>query len=291
MSDVYKSKQTRVFDTNVLLSDPSILESFNNSDLIIPLCVFDELDQHKNRNDHVGLNARTFSRNLMALRSRGNLFQGITLDNGCSLRVATLDPQSLINVPIEFNTNVDNKILLLMVQLRSSGISATLVSRDVNMCLKCDALGMSSEMYVADRQRQVRDESYTGVRSCTFSDSEIADLLTSGVTSINVDDLYPNEIIIVKNSQNQTKAHARVIDKQLHVLQNHQTVYGLKPRNKEQNFSLNLLLDPRVKLITLVGKAGCVDPSTLVTVKLENIDWELPEPVHTYSHVKSEDEE
>lgn len=284
--------KTYVVDTNVLLFDPVALTSFDEHDVLIPLVVFEELDRHKSRYDEVGRNARETCRLLDKLRLTGNLNEGIPIGTlGGSLRVMSL-VEGQVDVPRELGSSVDNTIISCMLWLRKIGIDAKLISRDINMRLKCDGLGMKSEDYVKSNNI-VSEDLYTGVTTLNVGEDLENKFLLDGI--INVENYFdPNQIVILKNLEGKTFGISRnyVNDNvnTLKCIQKYHSVYGLKSRNKEQDFSLDLLMDPDVKLVTLTGKAGCVHPDTLVSIKLENINWELPEPVHTYFNVKSENE-
>lgn len=258
------TRKTYVIDTNVLLFDPGSLTSFDEHLVIIPLVVFEELDKHKNRFDEVGRNARYISRYLDTIRSAGNLFEGVPLENGGILKVASLLDVD-VNLPKELrNSSCDNTIIFHMLQLSKLDSNVKLVTKDINLRLKCDALGIKSEDYLKSSINKDIDDLYTGVDSLSLSDDQIEDLLTMDELLVESDKtLYPNQIIIVKNDQTRTSAIARCINQsdencyKLVQVKPQSNVYGLNPRNKEQNFSLDLLLNPEIKLVTMIGAAGC----------------------------------
>ena len=116
-------KKTYVLDTNVLLSDPNSIFSFEDNDLIIPMAVLEELDHHKSRLDEVGRNARQTSKTLDELRLKGSLVDGVSLQNGATLRIVSINPSILTNLPPELvSSKVDNMIISFMLQLKQENL-------------------------------------------------------------------------------------------------------------------------------------------------------------------------
>lgn len=265
-------KKAYVLDTNVLLSDPTAFTSFAEHDVIIPLAVLEELDRHKSRQDEVGKNARQVSRALDEFRTRGlNLMSGVPLKDGGRLRVVTIEADLLAELPEELRAvKVDNIIIGFMRKLlKSNGVcddteTAVLVSKDINVRLKCDSLGIRCEDYKKMRVTADQQEFYRGV-DVVLVPIEIVDQFYSE-KQIKLSDpalaakkFYPNEIIVLKHvSQDQTTKSAitRVVGNHLVPVTKIDNAFGLCPRNKEQSFSLDLLFDPSVKLLTLVGPSG-----------------------------------
>ena len=165
-------KKTYVLDTNVLLSDPNSIFSFEDNDLIIPMAVLEELDHHKSRLDEVGRNARSTSKTLDTLRLKGSLVEGVLLQNGAKLRIASINPNVLTNLPPELlSSKVDNMIISFMLQLKQENLFnsvdtpsiAILVTKDINVRIKCDSLGVRCEDYLKMRVTADVDQFYRGV--------------------------------------------------------------------------------------------------------------------------------
>jgi len=257
--------KTYVLDTNVLLSDPSSLFSFEENNVIIPLAVLEELDNHKSRQDEVGQNARSVSRTLDELRLQGSLLDGIGLKNGGNLRVVSIPHEKFTELPIELRSvesKVDNMIIALM---NSYDKDAILVSKDINVRLKCDALGIRCEDYLKMRVADDPKNFYRGVEVIelpyelieSFYENDELDLPQEYVNG----KLHPNQILILKNSvdgKTVKSAIAKYVshDKPVKPIQKIEQAFNLKPRNKEQSFSLDLLFDESIKLLTLVGPSG-----------------------------------
>jgi len=301
-------KKTFVIDTNVLLSDPNAVTSFDEHDVIIPMAVLEELDRHKSRPDEVGRNARQVSRSLDDMRQKGSLFDGVQIPNGGIVRVASIDSSVMAKLPIELQAaKVDNLLIAFMLQLQpdSTKVDAEreyiLVSKDINVRLKCDALGITCDDYLKMRVASDPQKFYRGVEVVEIEEELVDQFYTEGLLQLPKETLdrvklYPNQIVVIKNikdGQTTKSAITKCVmpDKPLQPIAKIEQAFGLKPRNKEQSFSLDLLFDDNVKLLTLVGPSGCVSPDTLVDVKLSHIHWHMPVPDDTYNHAPSENEQ
>lgn len=261
-------RKTYVLDTNVLLTDADSLNAFGDNNIIIPLVVLEELDRHKTGMDDTGRNARQVSRELDALRkTNGNLFDGVDLPNGGKLKVSYMKVNSSDEFAEDINMQkVDNVIIAFMLRLKlKNKIDATLVSRDVNIRLKCDALGIKAEDYLKMHVSGNKEQFYHGVAVIDVDEEEINefydnDFLTLASPSLKDSAFCPNQVVILKNtnqSQQKKSAITKVVNGTLLPIKQYDNVFGLKPRNKEQHFSLDLLLDTNVKIVTMTGPSGC----------------------------------
>ena len=263
--------KTYVLDTNVLLGDPTALQSFEEHNVIIPLAVLEELDHHKNRHDDVGSCARQVNRSLDSMREKigGGLFTGIKTHGGGTLRVVTIDETHTSLLPKELDsTKVDNKIIAFMKFLSTQIKDAILVSRDINVRIKCDALNIRAEDYKKIKIASTTQEFYKGITTIKLDNSELIDKFFEN-GGIGVDDLkgdeklYPNQIIILNydNGLRIQSGIGKVVvsdnGKWIKKIKDIGACYGLMPKNKEQEYALDLLLDPNINLVTLVGPAGC----------------------------------
>src|SRR5690606_6918494 len=139
--------RTYVVDTNVLLYDPNAIFGFEDHDVVIPMTVIEEVDRFKKDLNETGRNARTVSRILDGLRRRGSLREGVGLDGGGRLRVDYMTHGPDLPITWGPDTN-DNRILRTVLRLqRELGGNVAFVTRDTNMRLKCDALGVPAEDY------------------------------------------------------------------------------------------------------------------------------------------------
>ncbi len=273
------SKKTFIIDTNVLLSDTNAIYAFEENNVIIPLAVLEELDTHKSRQDEVGKNARVVSRQLDELRKLGKLQDGVKLHNGGTLQVLATDSDAKLDLPGELScTKVDNIIIAFVHQMNKRGTDCILVSKDVNVRIKCDSLGINAEDYLAQRVVDTKEEMYGGVSRVTLPQDEI-DFFFQGVDTYLPEEVlskktfYPNEILVIKDSIESKSAIARFIapDKPIKKITSTKDVFGLTPRNKEQIFALDLLLDDSIKLVSLTGVAGCGKTCLCVAAGLQQV--------------------
>jgi len=276
-------KKTYVLDTNVLLSDPNSIFSFEDNDLIIPMAVLEELDHHKSRLDEVGKNARQTSKTLDKLRLQGSLVDGISLQNGATLKIVSIHPNSLTNLPPELTSSkVDNMIISFMLQLKETKDSCILVSKDINVRIKCDSLGVKCEDYLKMRVATDTDQFYTGVAVVEISEKRVDQFYKEEQLQLTAEELenhtlYPNQIVVIKNTGVDGKTTKSALskcassDKPLAPISKIEQAFGLKPRNKEQSFSLDLLFDNNVKLLTLTGPSGTGKTLLAIAAALEQL--------------------
>ncbi len=247
-----------VLDTNVLLHDPSALFKFKDNEVVVPIVVIEEIDNFKKDQDETGRNARQFSRYLDDLRSRSNLSSGVELDDGGLLRVDLYDTD-LTAFPSINGHKADNQILSVALSLhRETDSTVTLVSKDTNMRLKADAMGIRAEDY--EHGKVSIAELYSGQAELVVPRAQIEALYRTGFADVDTGDLPSSCCVVLRNEENPNNtALGRVLVDGGRVAQTRrfkEGVWGIFPRNKEQTFALDLLLEESLKLVTLVGKAG-----------------------------------
>lgn len=256
-------KKTYVLDTNVYLTDFNSIHSFKNNNIVVPFKVLEEIDKHKKRQDAVGSNARRTIRIFDELRSRGSLQNGVRLGKGKGILYVRGYEKSLL--PDEFiATDPDNQIIATALSEKQRGPrKVILVSRDINMRVKCDSLGLLTEDYNVGRIVKTASELFTGTTS-HLVDDEIIDRFYEG-DEIMLDEqdviLFANQfVMLVSNSNEKKTALARFYDYASPLKRINgdwsSGVWGVIPRNKEQQFSFEVLMDPKVEVVSLVGKAG-----------------------------------
>jgi PhoH-like ATPase len=270
-------KKTYILDTNVLLHDPESLFSFEDNVIVLALSVIEELDRIKRRSDEVGRNAREVSRRLDDLRLVGHLSEGVPLPAGGSIRIE-LDghkTDQLLN-GVDLN-KVDNHILALAYHLMNRENSpVVLVTKDLNLRIKADVLGVATEDFYSDKVDY--HKLYNGVRELYVSREEIDRFYQEGWLDFSREHLQPHQFCILKFPENPSiSALARYSEHKLSKLSfENKTVYGIKALNKEQKFALELLLDDQIKIVTLVGKAGTGKTILALAAGLEKIFEEHP---------------
>ena len=258
------AKKTYVLDTSVYLTDSNCVNSFNNNDIVIPLKVLEEIDKHKKRQDSVGSQARSIIRKLDALRDKGSLSKGVRIEKGFGMvRVSSYNPLCL---PDDLDLeDPDNQIIATALseqEIAPKSRKVVVVSRDINMRVKCDALGLLTEDYQAEQVVDHAEGLYTG-RAEILVDEQDIDRFYAG-DEIWMDPkehtLCPNQfIMLISNSNDKKTALARFEDYNRplqKIIKSNKKVWSTDPRNKEQQFAFDLLLDPEISVVSLVGKAG-----------------------------------
>ncbi|NIO16378.1 MAG: AAA family ATPase [Deltaproteobacteria bacterium] len=250
-----------VLDTNVLLHDPYSLFKFHENTLVVPITVIEELDKFKKDLNMVGRNARVALRIIDSFRSAGSLAEGVRIEsNGGSIKVV-FDGEGESLIPKELRgSKEDNEILAvaLGVREREKSVPVILVSKDTNLRIKADALGIKAEDFESDRVGSV-EELYDGFVEVFVPKDKIDALYRNSSLSFPDLELYPNQCVLLKEQATGASALG-IFDRKEGVVKLvpplKEGVWGIKPRNKEQHFALALLLDDSIKLVTLPGKAG-----------------------------------
>jgi PhoH-like ATPase len=248
-----------ILDTNVLLHDPNSILNFTDNHVFIPIEVIEEIDGFKRESTELGRNARTVSRMLDGYRGDGSLSAGVKLPNGGTLKIGF---QKNGNGETIFSSDsVDNRILLFAasVQKAQPKNSTILVSKDINLRIKADALGLAAEDYETDRV--FITDLYTGMVEMVMSPEKLAAFRANGELELNGGKKYfPNEFCTLIDETNPKKTALTKVDatgtKLIPIIDSRESVWGIKPRNREQHYAFDALLDDRVKLVTLMGKAG-----------------------------------
>ena len=253
-----------ILDTNVLLHDPNSLLNFADNHVVLPIEVIEEIDRFKRESSELGQNARQVSRMLDGFRGQGSLSAGVKLPNGGALRIAfqknggaqTGDDSHIIN-----SSSVDNRILLLAASVQKSEpkSSTVLVTKDINLRIKADALGLQAEDYENDRV--FLTDLYTGMTEMTVGADQIASFRAEGLLDLPAGKKYsPNEFCTLIDEANPKKTALTKVDatgtKLVPIIDAREGIWGIKPRNREQHYAFDALLDDRIKLVTLMGKAG-----------------------------------
>jgi len=270
------AKKTYALDTNVLLTDPEALFAFENNDILLPFKVLEELDKHKKRQDGIGRNAREVIRILDSLRSQGSLNKGVRIEKGLGVvKVVRLNKEEQSYPDLDL-LDSDNEIIccVFQEQAKFQRKKHTVVSRDINMRVKCDSLGVSCEDYNRSKVVKNTSEHYTGLSS-VLVDDEVIDRFYSGEDIYVEQEYNANEfLMLVSNANDKKTALARFkrLNAPLHRVQSGEKVRvfnTLSPRNKEQAFAIDLLKDDSLSLVSLVGKAGTGKTLTAIAAGLE----------------------
>lgn len=264
-------RKTFVLDTNVLLHDPLALTRFEDNHIVIPIEVVEEIDRFKRDPAEKGRNARQVSRLLDELRAKGNLAEGVPNgDQGGSLVVVFCRSETLATLPPELKAgNGDNNILAVALEQQQLGAvigdqpPVVLVTKDTNLRIKADAVGLIAQDYTSDRV-DIADL-YPGFCELWVSAEQMDRVkLAPGLELDGLSlpaPLQANEgVTLIDQAQPAHTLLARFngATASLQPLQHapKAKLGRIQPRNREQSFALDLLLDPAIQLVTLVGKAG-----------------------------------
>ena len=235
-----------VLDTNVLIHDPDAYLAFEDNNVILPLKVIEEIDKLKGRDGEVGRNAREVARKLDALRQNGRLCDGVKLKSGGTLKIEIVEDHK--QMPYFLSDRVaDDWILLYTMQIQKrSSLKTILVSKDINMRIKADALGITAQDYLTDRTAE--EEILTGYRRVKGNPPK-----DGNPSSIGLNDLFENEFVIFDNSKIYRMKKKKLVPIEVGL---DTEIWGIHPLNEEQLMALDLLLDDDVSFITLLGPAG-----------------------------------
>lgn len=234
-----------VVDTNVFLSDGSFLKKGINANTIyIPLGVLKELDKHKSTPGEVGLNARKTLRILDEARDLGSLLDGVQMPEGFELKV----------VKGQDDLQVDDQVIQI-----AKAIQSTVLSNDINLRVRADGEGVKADKYRSNLVVETDDDIYSGLHTAYISSSDI-DGIIAGIpeASSGLQKLNHNEFVLLKSLDNDkhTLLCRMGSDGVVRKITTYRNVFGLSSRNIEQACALDVLLDDRVPLVTMMGKAG-----------------------------------
>ena len=251
-----ETKVVKVFviDTNVLIHNPESIMSFRDNEIVIPLQVLEELDRLKTYPDQRGKSARDAIRFLDTVAKKGDLHEGVKLENGSILHVSLAQSEK---APKGFDLDKnDNRIILCAAALKESGRQVFFVSKDINARVKSTALGVKAVDY--EKEKVDIATLYQGVVEVEVAPDIVAAFDAMGTIPWK-DRLRPNEYVIMKvrGSQEERCGRWNPVDGTLEAFGVELgSVSGVAPLNTRQRVALDLLLDDRLHLVTIVGKAG-----------------------------------
>lgn len=249
-----------VLDTNVILFDALAINKFQNADIYIPFVVIEEVDRFKRDLGENGRNARQFSRFIDVLRSQGSLAEGVKLEKSGSYVYVSQDtpmqelPQELHNI------KADNRILSKALELQSAfkDSDVELVTKDINLRIKADVFGILATDYKPEHSDV--EEMYTGLMDLEVDPSLIDSFYQNkSLDSSKIDQKFlANQYVLLKDQTNPNhSALARYTeDKLVPLISPTDSIWGIHPRNMEQSFALDCLLNDDILFVSLVGKAG-----------------------------------
>lgn len=250
-----------ILDTNVLIHSPQSLYSFDEHRVVIPIVVIEELDQFKKGVDEKSRSARQIGRYLDSLRKLGSLQEGVKTEYGGTIQVTVNKDVTDTAARLFFLDRNDNLIIgtALYFKNKYPDSIVTLVSKDANVRIKADSIGINAENYETDTIKF--DEYYTGWAVQEIESELWDEISTKKYIGNSFGEFQPNEYIrfVDKNNPDRvTTMRFMQAHNSFYSLQSYtgQDVFGIKARNFEQEMALDALLDDNIKLVSLSGRAG-----------------------------------
>lgn len=249
-----KEKKHFILDTNVLIHDANSIFNFEENYIYIPLDVLEELDKFKRSMSEKGRNTRHVIRKLDELRSKGDIFKGVKVNKkGGVLRVLVGFETEL---PKGLNLNLaDNRLLMAAKYLKENeNKNVIFVSKDINARVKAEALNIKAQDY--EHSKINFDELYSGLKKIETNEKQIKKFDSNrGIKT--KDKLFSNQFVELESQIEQRLAKYNKRNKKIVPLHNTNIYpWGIKPLNKKQKLAFDILLDDKIKLVSLVGKAG-----------------------------------
>lgn len=249
-------KKRYILDTNVLLHDPNALYQFQENDVVIPLKVIEEIDRFKRDQTELGRNARHVSRMLDGIRLQGNLSKGVAMPGGGNLSI--LFPGERRN--FTEGLTADDQILHLSMLMKEHNELPPIivVSKDINLRLKADALGLEAEDYETGQVNI--DELFLGHTTRDVNPSVLEDFRQNGFVEPQGFSPSPNEYVLLRDEQENNHTLLTRFDgasgRLIPLIPSPDEIRPVQPRNKEQHYAMDALLNDDIKLVTIIGKAG-----------------------------------
>lgn len=250
-----KSNKKIVLDTSTLLYDALAFKVFDSSDVYIPFSVLEEIDTFKRDMGEKGRSARQFNRYIDNLRSKGSLINGVSLESNSCLFICMDLP---VPVPELDLSKVDHRILATALYLKKHNPSAQveLVTKDINLRIKADVFGIPAKDYDPELAPDFEDL-YTGVRSLNIDSNQLQLFREKHFIPVEGNTIQPNQYVIMKNGAEKIMGRYDSKRKQIvSIYQLTEPIWGVHPRNREQHFAMDALMNDDLMFVSLLGKAG-----------------------------------
>jgi len=282
-------KKIYVLDTSVYLTNADAIYAFKTHDIYVPLKVFEEIDKHKKRQDLVGAQARKIIRIWDELRDKGSLKEGVLIREGLGLiRSVSASDIDRDDLPPDLDIKIPDHLIIATARTvaRESERQVILVSRDINMRVIADAIGLPCEDF---QNQQIVDDSdsiYTGFTEILVDDEIVDQFYEKEDVYLDGANLKTNEyVMLISNANEKKTALGRYLNDHTPIRRLHKDkkgVWGIKPRNKEQSFLIDALMDPDIEVVTAIGKAGSGKTLCAIAAALEQT---LDDRSSTYTRV------
>ena len=281
------AKKTFVLDTNILINSPNALSKFEDNDVIITEAVLEELDKFKKDKDERGMNARAVVRELENLRQKGNLINGVCINESKGILKVETNHRN-INLPENWNLEkADHRILQICKALKDEEKDVRLITNDILLRIKADIINIKSEAFETEQSPDIKQQ-YTGRLEIYLKDKDFDSFYENGELLLDhtpliefnehgeaiqlEKDIYPNEYVLMKNSMGNTALGK--IDTQCRYIKKlnwlDYSPYGVTPRNVAQKFMIDALMSD-TPLVILKGVAGSAKTFLSIAVGLERV--------------------
>jgi len=257
------NKKVFVLDTNIILHDYKSIHAFEENDVVLPIVVLEELDKFKKGNDDINFHAREFMRELDKIAGEALFAEGISLGEGKGLLFIETGKAFSNEMEKSFSEDTpDHRILAITDYLRYKyrDRPVILVTQDINLRMKAKSLGIVAQDLKTGQVRNV-ENLYKGFRTFDSIDDGIINQLYQETSNVRPEDLElefkleSNQYFIMKGNNASALAYNNPLSGKIERVEK-QTAYGITPRNAEQTFALNALLNPNIQLVSITGKAG-----------------------------------
>lgn len=252
-----------VLDTNVILHDSNCIYSFKENNVIVPMVVLEEVDKFKKGDELKNFQARHFTRMIDALYTDIDFMEGASLGDGRgNFKIIAGNDDAADIKKLFLEDIVDHRILALAYNLtfKNKLENVVLITKDINLRMKAKAVGVASEDYITDKVENI-EELYKGKRLIDDADPDLIDRLYKENEIVNTDICFekysfkPNEYAVLRAAQNSALIKNDIASGKIKKIEK-RYAYGIKPRNAEQIFAMDALLDNNLPIVTLAGKAG-----------------------------------
>jgi PhoH-like ATPase len=261
------AKKLYALDTSVLLTNANSIYSFGNNDILIPMMVLEEIDKHKKRQDSVGAMARNVIKILDEMRSKGSLKSGVRIDKGYGKIIVSENIGDSWALPEELSKSVPDHIIIQTALNFSSSMNnpkrLVLVTRDINMRVIADSVGVKTEDYDPDKAITSQKEMFKGFSEILIDDEHIDRFYCGEDIHLDEDEykgMLPNQyVMLISRVNDKRTALGRFISHTTPIRRIRKfdtSTFGFSARNKEQTFAMDLLTDDSIKVVSLIGRAG-----------------------------------
>ena len=259
-----KGKKTSVLDTNVILHDYRSIYNFTDNDIVVPIVVLEELDKFKKGNDLINFHAREFARELDKISEKDFFNKGASLGKGRGRLFIQAGVEFSEKMKRSFNEDTPDHRILAVTEYISGKMKehpVILVTKDMNLRMKARSLGLQAEDYKTDQVEDLDFAINRGIREIDHFDINLINAIYDNAGGVDVGKVFPKQEIKGNNYYVLKNGNASVLacyDPLRRVVRKVEkpNVFGIYPKNAEQAFAVDALLNPDIQLVAISGKAG-----------------------------------